>query len=430
MDELLNGWIVYRIVSSNCRKNSNIENSIDITEISRYTFVMIKRKVEADTVAGLLKKYPVVGLIGARQVGKTTLSGEIARSAAGPSTVFDLENPEDVARLSDPMLALKDLKGLVIIDEVQKVPDIFQILRVLADRPGKRTKFLILGSASPELLKQSAESLAGRIVYHELGGFSLDEVGKKDIEKLWLRGSFPKSFTARSISDSVEWRKSFVKTYLERDIPQFGISVSSHTLRRFWNMLAHYHAQTWNASEFARSFGVADTTIRHYLDILTSTFIVRQLPPWHENISKRQVKSPKVYIGDPGLLHTLLNIRTKNDLLSHPKLGASWEGFILNQVIHLLRADKEECYFWATHAGAELDLLVVRGRKRTGYEIKFTSSPKVTASMKIAARDLKLDRLCIIHAGDISYQMAGKIYAIASKNIVKELKPDNTILTR
>lgn len=374
-------------------------------------------------VADLLKKHPVVGLIGARQVGKTTLSREIAGNTSQPSTIFDLENPEDIARLSDPMLALKDLEGLVIIDEIQKVPDIFQVIRVLADRSGKKTKFLILGSASPQLLKQSSESLAGRIAYHELGGFSLDEVGTGNIEKLWLRGSFPRSFTSRSLSDSVEWRKNFIKTYLERDLPQFGISVSSQTLRRFWNMLAHYHGQIWNASEFARSFGVADTTIRHYLDILASTFVVHQLPPWHENISKRQVKSPKIYINDAGILHTLLNIRTKNDLLAHPKLGASWEGFMVNQIIRILRADKEECYFWATHAGAEIDLLIARGRKRTGYEIKFTSSPKITPSMKIAVRDLKLDSMYVIHAGDKSYKMAGKIHAISSKNIIKELKP-------
>ncbi len=384
---------------------------------------MIKREFEANKITGLLKKYPVVGLIGARQVGKTTLSQVIARNNKGPSTLFDLENSEDIARLSDPMLALKDLKGLVVIDEVQKAPDIFQILRVLADRVRKKTKFLILGSATPELLKQSAESLAGRIIYHELEGFSLNEVGEKNIDQLWIKGYFPKSFTAKSLSDSIEWRKSFVKTYLERDLPQFGISVSSNTLRRFWNMLAHYHAQTWNASEFARSFGVADTTIRHYLDILTSTFVVRQLLPWHENISKRQIKAPKVYLNDPGILHVFLNVITKNDLLAHPKLGASWEGFILNQIIQISRAHKEECYFWATHAGAELDLLIVRGRKRIGYEIKFTSSPKITNSMRIALDTLKINQLFVIHAGDKSYQMAEKIYAIAAKNILKEVKP-------
>jgi uncharacterized protein len=384
---------------------------------------MIKRKNEEKIIDQLLKKNPVVGMIGARQVGKTTLAREIAKGSKGSRAIFDLENTEDISRLSDPVLALKSLKGIVIIDEVQKVPGIFQSLRVLADRRSKKTKFLILGSASPELLKQSAESLAGRIAYYELGGFTLGEVGEENLEKLWLRGSFPKSFTARSLSDSIDWRKSFMKTYLERDLPQFGISVSSQTLRRFWNMLAHYHGQIWNASEFARSFGVADTTIRHYLDILASTFVVRQLQPWHENISKRQVKAPKIYITDTGILHTLLNIRNKEDLLSHPKVGASWEGFIINQLIHKMEADKEECYFWATHSGAELDLLIIKGRKRVGFEIKYTSSPKITPSMKTAIKDLGLKRLFVVHAGDKSYSMSDKIDAVAAGNILKEIKP-------
>lgn len=384
---------------------------------------MIKRKSEEKIVAQLLKKNPVVGMIGARQVGKTTLAREIAKSSKGSHTTFDLENTEDISRLSDPMLALKSLEGIVIIDEVQKVPGIFQSLRVLADRRSPRTRFLILGSASPQLLKQSSESLAGRIAYHELGGFTLDEVGEGNLEKLWLRGSFPKSFTLGSLSDSIDWRKSFIKTYLERDLPQFGISVSSQTLRRFWNMLAHYHGQIWNASEFARSFGVADTTIRHYLDILASTFVVRQLQPWHENISKRQVKAPKIYITDTGILHTLLNIRNKEDLLSHPKVGASWEGFIINQLIHQMEADKEECYFWATHSGAELDLLIMKGRKRIGFEIKYTSSPKITPSMKTAIRDLRLKRLFVIHAGDKSYPMSDRIDAVAADNILEKVKP-------
>jgi uncharacterized protein len=384
---------------------------------------MIKRKNEEKIIDQLLKKNPVVGMIGARQVGKTTLAREIAKGSKGSRAIFDLENTEDISRLSDPVLALKSLKGIVIIDEVQKVPGIFQSLRVLADRRSKKTKFLILGSASPELLKQSAESLAGRIAYYELGGFTLGEVGEENLEKLWLRGSFPKSFTARSLSDSIDWRKSFMKTYLERDLPQFGISVSSQTLRRFWNMLAHYHGQIWNASEFARSFGVADTTIRHYLDILASTFVVRQLQPWHENISKRQVKAPKIYITDTGILHTLLNIRNKEELLSHPKVGASWEGFIINQLIHKMEADKEECYFWATHSGAELDLLIIKGRKRVGFEIKYTSSPKITPSMKTAIKDLGLKRLFVVHAGDKSYSMSDKIDAVAAGNILKEIKP-------
>lgn len=383
---------------------------------------MIKRKDEEHTVVTLLKRHSVVGLIGARQVGKTTLARQIAKSVKSSVVIFDLENPEDLSRLSDPMLVLKDLNGLVIIDEVQRAPDIFPVIRVLADRRGRKPKFLLLGSASPKLLKQSAESLAGRIVYHELTGFSLEEVGQKNIEKLWIRGAFPRSFTAKSLSESVKWRKNFIQTYLERDLPQLGISISSSTLRRFWNMLAHYHAQTWNASEFARSFGAADTTVRHYLDILGSTFLVRQLPPWHENISKRQVKSPKVYITDSGILHTLINLRTKDDLFSHPKLGASWEGFILNQIVSITNADKDECFFWATHAGAELDLMIVRGRKRVGFEIKLTSSPKVSPSMKIALDNLRLNVLFVVHAGEKSYPLSGKIYAIASTDLIKKLK--------
>jgi uncharacterized protein len=384
---------------------------------------MIRRKNEEKIIYRLLKNNPVVGMIGARQVGKTTLARKIAESSKHPHTIFDLENTEDISRLSDPMLALKSLEGIVIIDEIQKVPGIFQTLRVLADRRSKKARFLILGSASPELLKQSAQSLAGRVAYHELGGFTLDEIGADNLEKLWLRGSFPKSFTAKTLSDSIDWRKSFMKTYLERDLPQFGISVSSQTLRRFWNMLAHYHAQIWNASEFARSFGVADTTIRHYLDILASTFVVRQLQPWHENISKRQVKAPKIYITDTGILHTLLNIRTKEDLLSHPKVGASWEGFIINQLIHQMEADKEECYFWATHSGAELDLLIMKGKMRVGFEIKYTSSPKITPSMKTAIRNLGLKRLFVVHAGDKSYPMSEKVDAIAAVNILGKIKP-------
>jgi hypothetical protein len=384
---------------------------------------VIKRETEKKAILSLLKKYPVVGLIGARQVGKTTLSRQIAHLVKCPVTIFDLENPEDLSRLADPILALKDLKGLVIIDEVQRAPGIFKVIRVLADRQGRKAKFLLLGSASPQLLKQSAESLAGRIIYYELGGFSLEEVGQKNLEKLWIRGSFPRSFTARLLRESIEWRKNFIRTYLERDLPQLGISISSSTLRRFWNMLAHYHGQVWNASEFARSFGTADTTVRRYLDILTSAFLVRQLLPWHENISKRQVKSPKIYIVDSGILHTLINVRTKYDLFSHPKLGASWEGFILNQIISITRADKEECFFWATHAGAELDFMIVRGRKRIGFEVKFTSSPKITPSMKIVLGDLKLNIIFIIHAGTKSYPLSKKIYAISCERLIEGLKP-------
>lgn len=341
----------------------------------------------------------------------------------GPHSYFDLENPEDFSRLSDPMLALKNLKGLVVIDEIQRYPDLFPVLRVLADRPRRPARFLILGSASPELLRQSAESLAGRIFYHELNGFSIEELGISNHNQLWLRGGFPRSYLTRTNDDSFEWRQGFVRTFLERDLPQLGITIRSATLRRFWTMLAHYHGQTWNASEFARSFGVADTTIRNYLDLLSSALVVRQFPPWRENIKKRQVKAPKVYLKDSGILHALLNLRSLKDLEGHPKVGASWEGFILEQIIRILGAATDECFFWATHSGAELDLLIVRGRKRWGFEIKRTSAPKITPSMHMALKDLNLQRLDIIHAGEESFQMHSKVRAVSINKLLTDLQP-------
>ncbi|MEW5950215.1 MAG: ATP-binding protein [Thermodesulfobacteriota bacterium] len=362
---------------------------------------MIDRKHELKKLISLLKRYRVVGIIGARQVGKTTLARSLLKHLHTASTYYDLENPEDLARLADPMFTLKGLKGIVVIDEIQRFPELFPILRVLVDRPKASTRFLILGSASPELLRQGSESLAGRIVYHELGGFSLDEVGMKNHQRLWLRGGFPRSYLASSDAVSEEWRRGFIRTFLERDLPQMGITIRSTTMHRFWSMLSHYHGQIWNASEFGRSFGVADTTVRNYLDLLSSALVVRQILPWYENISKRQVKSPKVYIADSGLLHTLLSIKTRSDLERHPKIGASWEGFVIEQVIRWMGFRKEDCFFWATHAGAELDLLVVRGRGRLGFEVKLTSSPRVTPSMRSALSDLKLQRLYVIHSGEV-----------------------------
>ena len=383
--------------------------------------MIVNRNKELKTLNRLLNLYPAVGIIGARQVGKTTLAGMFAETIKKPVTHFDLENPEDLARLNDPILALKDLKGVIIIDEVQRLPEIFQVIRVLIDRSNVKTRFLILGSASPDLLRQSSESLAGRIIFHELGGFSLEEVGIKNNKQLWLRGGFPRSYLARSIQDSSEWRKAFIQTFLERDLPQLGINIRSTTLRRFWTMIAHYHGQIWNASEFGRSFGVADTTVRNYLDLLTSALVIRQLPPWYENISKRQVKSPKVYISDSGLVHTLLNINKMSDLENHPKLGTTWEGFVMDQVIRHIGARKEECYFWATHAGAELDLLVVRGKDRLGFEIKRTSTPKITPSMRIALTDLNLKSIDIIHAGDYTFKLSNKIRAVALTKLFSDL---------
>jgi len=384
---------------------------------------MIHRKKELIELDGLLKRHRVVGIIGARQVGKSTLIEECLKTVSVPTHTFDMENPDDQARLAEPMLALKGLTGLVVIDEIQRHPDLFPVLRVLPDRKPNPARFLILGSASPELLRQSSESLAGRIFYHELGGLSLEEVGVGHGDKLWLRGGLPLSYLARTHRESFENRTGYVRTFLEKDLPQLGINVSASTMRRFWTMLAHYHGQTWNSSELARAFGVADTTVRNYLDQLTAALVVRQLQPWHENISKRQVKSPKVYIADSGILHTLLNLPEPADLNAHPKSGASWEGFAIDQIIRHLGARPEECHFWATHTGAELDLLIVRGRKRYGFEIKRTTAPKITPSMRNALQDLKLTTLDIIHAGEHTFPLAENVRAVSLNHLLEDIAP-------
>ncbi|RMG25021.1 MAG: ATP-binding protein [Methanobacteriota archaeon] len=387
---------------------------------------MIERTREIQTLLELLSRHPVVGIIGARQVGKTTLARQIAQhysQSSQPVTFFDLENPEDLARLNDPLLALRDLRGLVVIDEIHHRPNLFPVLRVLVDKPDFPAKFLVLGSASPDLLRQGSETLAGRIYYHELGGFWIEEVSVEVYHQLWLRGGFPRSFLAPSTEASIEWRRGFIRTFLERDLPQLGITIRATTLRRFWTMLAHYHGQVWNASEFARSFGVSDTTVRNYLDLLTSALVVRQLQPWHENIAKRQVKSPKIYLADSGLFHTLLNIRTLEELESHPKLGASWEGFVIEQIVRYLNVHYDECYFWATHSGAELDLLIIRGSKRMGFEVKYTTAPSVTRSMHSALADLKLDRLDVIHLGEHTFPLSDKIRAVAFTRLLEDIEP-------
>jgi predicted AAA+ superfamily ATPase len=384
---------------------------------------MIPRKSEILTLQSLIKNFPVVGIIGARQIGKTTLARMFSDTMSEPVTHFDLENPEDLARLNDPMLALKDRQGLIIIDEIQRYQELFPVLRVLADRPKGKSHFLILGSASPQLLRQSSESLAGRIIYHELKGLSLEEVGINNLKRLWLRGGFPRSYLSNSLKESNEWRRSFIQTFLERDIPQLGINIRSITLRRFWTMVAHYHGQLWNASEFGRSFGVADTTVRNYLDLLTSALVIRQLPPWFENLSKRQVKAPKIYIMDSGLLHSLLGIEEQESLESHPKVGASWEGFVIDQLIRITGARNEECYFWGTHAGAELDFLIIRGNNRFGFEIKRTVSPSITLSMRNALSDLNLKRIDVIHAGENTFQMSDRIRAVSIFNLCKDIGP-------
>jgi predicted AAA+ superfamily ATPase len=384
---------------------------------------MIARLQHQRELTKLLTNYPVVGVLGPRQIGKTTLARQVAAQHQGPVTHFDLEDVRDLARLSDPLLTLEPLRGLVVLDEIQRRPELFPCLRVLADRRPIRARFLVLGSASPEMLRQSSESLAGRISYYELPGLSLSEVQVKSQSKLWLRGGFPASYTANSNPVSDLWRRDFIRTFLERDLPQLGIRTPSAVLSRFWSMLAHYHGQIWNASEFSRSFGVTNKTVNHYLDVLTSSFVVSPLQPWHENLKKRQVKSPKIYFSDTGLLHALLRLPTLAELNAHPKVGASWEGFVIQQIIQHLGVVANERFFWATHGGAELDLLTVRGRKRWGFEVKRTSSPSVTPSMRTAMTDLKLQRLFVVHAGGHSFDMTKEIRAIAINELLDEIKP-------
>lgn len=374
--------------------------------------MMIERPEHRRQILEALQHGPVVALLGARQVGKTTLARLVEADFGGAVTHFDLEDPDDLARLAEPNLALQDLRGLVVIDEIQRRPDLFPVLRVLADRPGTPARFLILGSAQPALLRQGAETLAGRIAFHEIAGFVRAETGGEHAETLWRRGGFPRSFLAAGENASVAWRRDFIRTFLERDLPQLGIDIPAQTLHRFWRMLAHYHGQTWNGAELARAFGVAHTTVRRYLDILTGTLVVRQLLPWHENLKKRQVKAPKIYLADSGLLHSLLGIAGQDALESHPKVGASWEGFVIREIIARFDAQPEECFFWATHAGAELDLLIVRGRERLGFEIKRTTAPRVTPSMRSALDDLALDRLTVVHAGLHAFPLGERIVAL------------------
>jgi predicted AAA+ superfamily ATPase len=326
------------------------------------------------------------------------------------STYFDLENPVDVRRLSAPMRALEGLTGLVIIDEVQRQPTLFELLRVLADRLENQARFLLLGSASPRLVKDVSESLAGRIGFVDLSGFDLREVGPENYDRLWIRGGFPRSFLASDDSAAMIWREDFIRTFLERDIPQFGITIPAETLRRFWTMIAHYHGQVWNAAEFARSLGTSENTARRYLDIIAGAYMVRILPPWFENISKRQVKAPKIYIRDSGILHTLLQLPTMADVQGHPKLGTSWEGFALEQVLTLV--ETRDTYFWATHSGAELDLLVMIGGKRHGYEFKYSDAPGHTRSMSVAIQDLNLEHLWVVYPGNQEYPLEKKISVI------------------
>lgn len=376
------------------------------------------RRDYLDEISLQFRVHKVCGILGPRQVGKTTLAkAYVEKYKMENAKFFDLENPLDLEKLDNPMTTLSDVpQELIVIDEIQKRPELFPILRVIVDDVNNKHKFLILGSASRDLIRQSSETLAGRIGYIELPPFSLDEV--KNSKLLWLRGGFPRSYLAENNQESNEWRTNYIKNFLERDIPELGFNIPPKQMRRFWMMLAHYHGQIFNASELARSFEVSAHTVRKYLDVLAGTFMVRVLSPWFENLSKRQVKAPKIYFRDSGIFNTLIGINDGQQLYNSSKLGAFWEGFALEEIICALNVDSEDCYFWATHADAELDLMIFKNGKRLGFEFKYMDAPKLTKSMHIAIEDLKLDHLFIIYPGDQIFQRDEKISVFGLESIV------------
>ena len=375
---------------------------------------MIERPSYLKQLTSAAGRSPITALIGPRQCGKTTLARMF--EAMQPKTVhFDLESQADRRRLQNPEMMLGSLEGMIVLDEIQQMPELFSVLRVLADRSKSKTRFLILGSASPDLIKHASETLAGRVQFIELSGFDLSETGAESLDTLWLRGGFPRSYLANSEEESIAWREGFIRTYLERDIPQLGITLPAAALRRFWTMLAHYHGQTWNGSELGRAMSLSDKTVRSYLDILTGTFMVRQLQPWHENMKKRQVKAPKVYLRDSGILHSLLSITDRHGLAGHPKVGASWEGSALEQALQLLRP--AQAFFWGTHAGAELDLLFFHRGCRYGMEFKFTEAPAMTKSMWIALEDLELEHIWVVYPGEHRFPIDKKVSAYPFRDL-------------
>lgn len=376
--------------------------------------MFIDRRGYQRQIQDSLASFRVTALLGPRQCGKTTLAKALAARA---DAYFDLEDPLDLARLEAPRQTLGTLTGLVVIDEIQRRPDLFPLLRVLADRQDTPTRFLILGSASLDLVKGVSESLAGRVGFVDLSGFDGTEVGFDRLNTLWLRGGFPESFLSDSDEASMHWRQQFIRTFLTRDIPQLGITIPSEQLRRFWLMIAHYHGQAWNASEIAGSLGINYKTAQHYLDILTGSLMVRSLPPWTENLGKRVRKAPRIYLRDSGLFHALQRIGSLSELQSHPKLGASWEGLALEHVLRVLRVEPGEAFHWGTHGGAELDLMLVRGGQRWGFELKYADAPRTTKSMRVALDDLKLERLFVIYPGEKDYTLDDRIHVLALRNI-------------
>ncbi len=378
----------------------------------------IKRTAEIEILNSLVRNNPVVAILGPRQCGKTTLSRQFASQWKSEATFFDLEHPRDVQRLEEPMLALESLSGLIVIDEIQRKPDLFPVLRVLADR-NKKAKYLILCSASRDLIRQSSETLAGRISYLEIGGFSSLLVGESKTEKLWIRGTFPRSFLAPNEAASYQWRQDFISTFLERDVPQLGFNIPAKALGRFWRMLAHYHGQVFNASEIGRSLEVSDHTAQRYLDLLSGTFMVRQLRPWYANTKKRLVKRPKIYFRDSGILHALFALENKKDVLSHPKLGASWEGFALEEAVRTAGLKEEEVFFWSVHSAAEVDLVFPKKGRLYGLEVKYLQAPRVTNSMRSAMAELSLSHLWIIYPGKVSYPLDKNITVIPMSDLNK-----------
>ena len=360
---------------------------------------MIERRGYIDRVNKGISRSPIVALLGPRQCGKTTLARMICDHQ--PSTYFDLESQTDLRRLANPEMILASLQGLVVIDEIQTKSDLFAALRVIVDKPQNKCNFLILGSASPHIIKSVSETLAGRVEFVDMSGFDLTELGVKNWKKLWTRGGFPRSFLAHNEQDSFAWREGFIRTFLQRDIPQLGINIPAPAMRRFWSMLAHYHGQTWNASRIGSALGINDKTARSYLDILTQTYMIHQIQPWHENIRKRQVKSPKIYFRDTGLLHSLLDLRDFHTVTGHPQVGASWEGFAMEQIIR--RMNPTQVYYWATYSGAELDMFMIINGQRYGIEFKFNEAPDKTKSMSIAVESLQLDKLLIVYPGENSW---------------------------
>lgn len=376
----------------------------------------IKRVKELKLLKERLKENPVVAILGPRQCGKTTLSKQFSRNVSEEVHFFDLEDPRHLARLENPTLALENLKGFIVIDEIQRKPDLFPVLRVLVDK-NSSAKYIVPGSASRDLIVQSSESLAGRISYIEMGGFSIEHLPAADIKKLWIRGGFPRSFLAESEQSSFQWRQDFVTTFLERDIPNLGIRIPARTLRQFWMMLAHCHGQIFNASEIGRSLSISDNTARRYLDLLSGTFVVRQLQPWYYNTKKRIVKRPKMYFRDSGILHALLSLDNYNAVTTYPKLGASWEGFAIQQVIEHLNLREKETFFWAVHTGAELDLVFAKKGKLWGIEVKYDEAPKLTKSMKFAMSELSLSHLCVIYPGTENYPLDKNVSAVSIEKI-------------